>query len=102
MATLYELTAEYKELLEMAEEQNLTQVNTRPVSYARRRFNVDGTGQGRLYITAHGIYVAYLNGRRVGDAVLAPGTSEYTKRLEYQTLDVTEYLQTAGIAVRAE
>lgn len=75
------------------EEQNLTQVNTRPVSYARRRFNVDGTGQGRLYITAHGIYVAYLNGRRVGDAVLAPGTSEYTKRLEYQTLDVTEYLQ---------
>ena len=25
MATLYELTAEYKELLDMAEEQNLTQ-----------------------------------------------------------------------------
>lgn len=27
MATLYELTAEYKELLEMAEEQNLTQAD---------------------------------------------------------------------------
>lgn len=27
MATLYELTAEYKELLDMAEEQNLTQAD---------------------------------------------------------------------------
>lgn len=31
-------------------------------------------GNARLYITAKGLYVAWLNGVRVGDMVLAPGS----------------------------
>ena len=46
----------------------------------------------RLYITAHGVYQATLNGRRVGDAVLAPGWTAYQRRLRYQTYDVTPLL----------
>ncbi|KAI1313196.1 glycoside hydrolase family 78 protein [Xylaria venustula] len=43
----------------------------------------------RLYITAYGLYEAFINGRRVGDAVLAPGWQSYNHRLVYDTYDVT-------------
>jgi alpha-L-rhamnosidase len=47
----------------------------------------------RLYSTAHGIYEAFLNGRRVGDQVLTPGWTAYAERLRYQTYDVTELVR---------
>jgi alpha-L-rhamnosidase len=47
----------------------------------------------RLYATAHGVYVATLNGARVGDEVLAPGWTSYRHRLRYQTYDVTSLLR---------
>jgi len=50
------------------------------------------THKARLYITAHGVYEAFINGKRVGDFVLAPGTYNYEKRLAYQTYDVTDLL----------
>jgi alpha-L-rhamnosidase len=43
----------------------------------------------RLYVTAHGVYEAEINGRTVGDHVLAPGWTSYHHRLRYQTFDVT-------------
>ena len=45
--------------------------------------------RARLYATAHGLYTAELNGRRVGDQELAPGWTSYQHRLRYQTYDVT-------------
>ncbi|RSM42770.1 alpha-L-rhamnosidase [Actinoplanes sp. ATCC 53533] len=45
--------------------------------------------RARLYATAHGLYAARLNGRRVGDHELAPGWTSYQHRLRYQTYDVT-------------
>jgi alpha-L-rhamnosidase len=47
----------------------------------------------RLYATAHGVYVATLNGSRVGDTVLAPGWTSYPNRLRYQTYDVTDLVR---------
>jgi len=47
----------------------------------------------RLYATAHGVYVAELNGTRVGDHVLAPGWTSYPNRLRYQTHDVTDLVR---------
>nr|WP_296071743.1 glycoside hydrolase family 78 protein [uncultured Actinoplanes sp.] len=52
-----------------------------------------GARKARLYITAHGLYVAHLNGRRVGDEQLAPGWTAYQHRLRYQTHDVTGLLR---------
>ncbi|WP_262402179.1 family 78 glycoside hydrolase catalytic domain [Actinomadura sp. CNU-125] len=46
--------------------------------------------KARLYATAHGTYVPTLNGRRVGDDVLAPGWTSYRHRLRYQVYDVTD------------
>ena len=44
----------------------------------------------RLYVTAHGIYETFLNGRRVGDVELAPGFTSYDAILHVQTYDVTD------------
>ena len=64
-----------------------------PASYLRRRFPVDQAGNACLYVTCHGLYAAFLNGKRVGDFVLAPGTGDYRKRLTVQCYDVTELLK---------
>lgn len=45
-----------------------------------------------LMISAIGVYKAYLNGNRVGNAILAPGWTSYRHRVLYQTYDVTERL----------
>jgi alpha-L-rhamnosidase len=45
------------------------------------------------FITAHGLYEAYINGKRIGDAYLTPGWTSYNKRLQYQAYDVTTLLQ---------
>jgi alpha-L-rhamnosidase len=52
--------------------------------------------KARLYVTAHGLYEARLNGRRVGDQVLAPGWTSYPHRLRYQTYDVTDLVRQGG------
>lgn len=46
----------------------------------------------RLYITACGLYEAKLDEQRIGNFVLAPGHTDYRKRVQYQTYDVTEML----------
>ncbi len=46
----------------------------------------------RLYITACGLYEARLDGQKIGSFVLAPGHTDYRKRVQYQTYDVTEML----------
>ena len=61
----------------------------KPASYLQTSFFVEQTGKARLYITCHGLYEAYINGKRVGNFVLAPGTYTYDKKLAYQTYDVT-------------
>jgi len=64
-----------------------------PAPYLRRAFTVDQpVAAARLYVTALGLYEARLNGRRVGDAVLAPGWTDYARRIPYQTYDVTGLL----------
>jgi len=65
----------------------------RPAPYLRRSFSVDQpVASARLHITALGLYEARLNGQRVGDAYLTPGWTDYAKRVQYQTYDVTSLL----------
>ena len=46
----------------------------------------------RLYVTAHGIYEAYMNGHRIGNECFTPGWTSYNKRLQYQVYDVKPLL----------
>jgi alpha-L-rhamnosidase len=63
--------------------------------YLRREFSLDQNPvSARLYITALGLYEAYLNGARVGDDHFTPGWTDYKKRVQYQVYDVTALLTT--------
>ncbi len=53
----------------------------------------------RLYVTAHGIYEAEINGKRVGDSYFTPGWTSYLKRLQYQTYDITNLLHKGNNAI---
>jgi len=50
----------------------------------------------RLYATACGIYSAYINGKKVS-MPLAPGVTDYRKRVQYQTYDVTALIKENNI-----
>ncbi|HEY1750255.1 MAG TPA: alpha-L-rhamnosidase N-terminal domain-containing protein, partial [Caulobacteraceae bacterium] len=56
----------------------------------RREFHVAAPVVGaRLYATALGAYEAFLNGARVGDALLAPESTDFRHRTLYRVYDVT-------------
>ena len=47
-------------------------------------------------VTSLGVYLAKINGERVGDFILAPGWTSYRKRLQVDTYDVTDMLRNGG------
>jgi alpha-L-rhamnosidase len=55
--------------------------------------------KARLYATALGVYEASINGQRVGNDLLAPGWTDYTKRVMVQTYDVTKLIQPGQNAI---
>ena len=64
-----------------------------PSPYLRREFPLDKpVRRARMYATARGVYELYMNGNRVGNDVLAPGWTDYDRRIQYQTHDVTPLL----------
>lgn len=46
----------------------------------------------KLEITAQGLYQAYLNGKKIGDAIFTPDYTQYQEYLQYQTYSVKELL----------
>jgi len=64
-----------------------------PAPFLRKEFEIRELGKSaRLYITAHGLYEAWINGERVGNQYFTPGRTQYDKRLQYQAYDVTSLL----------
>ena len=73
-----------------------------PVDCFKKQFSVKNIAKARLYITACGLYEAKINGKRVGDFVLAPGHTDYTKRIQLQTYDVAELLENGENEITVE
>lgn len=71
---------------------NVNKKNRYPVDYFKKEFDVKSIIKARCYITACGLYVAKINGKRVGDFVLAPGITDYRKRVQVQTYDIKDLL----------
>ena len=64
-----------------------------PVDCFRKTFALEKpVSSARLYATACGLYEARLEGQRVGSFVMAPGYTDYRKRIQYQTYDVKDML----------
>ena len=53
--------------------------------------------RARIYATARGVYDLFLNGSRIEEFILAPGMTDYRKRIQYQVYDVTGLIQRDNI-----
>ncbi|MDO5138027.1 MAG: family 78 glycoside hydrolase catalytic domain [Oscillospiraceae bacterium] len=74
-----------------------------PADCFRKQFELSGKiSRARLYMTACGLYEAKINGRKAGDFCLAPGYTDYRRRIQYQTIDVTELLKDGKNVITAE
>lgn len=72
------------------------------LQYLRKPFELKAPVQSAvLYATALGLYDVHINGRRVGDHVLAPDWTDYRKRVRYQAYDVTPLLKRGNNAIGA-
>ncbi|WP_462253405.1 family 78 glycoside hydrolase catalytic domain [Ferruginibacter sp.] len=72
----------------------------RPAQYFRKLFSLNKKiKNATAYITAHGMYEAQINGKRVGDYYLTPGWTSYNHRLQYQQYDVTAMMSNGENAV---
>ena len=73
-----------------------------PAPYLRKGFDVaKPVARARLFATALGLHDTYLNGLRVGSERLAPGWTDYSKRLQYRGYDVTSALRQGANALGA-
>ena len=62
--------------------------------YLRKPFDVEGkVKNARLYISGLGLYECYINGKRVGESVLAPTATDYSTNVPYNTFDVREFIK---------
>ncbi|WP_141309990.1 family 78 glycoside hydrolase catalytic domain [Streptomyces spinoverrucosus] len=67
----------------------------RPQPQLRKDFATESgkeVASARVYASALGLYELEINGKPVGDQVLAPGWTNYHKRIQSQTYDVTKLL----------
>jgi alpha-L-rhamnosidase len=75
------------------------QVNPRefrnlPARYLRQEIDLPPSyTQATVFISGLGHFELYVNGQRVGDEVLVPNLTDYTKRVFYRTYDVGPYLR---------
>ncbi len=73
-----------------------------PPMVLRKSFDVaKPVRRATLFSSARGVYEMRLNGSKVGDEVLAPGWTDYARRIQYQAYDVTGQLKTGANAIGA-
>jgi alpha-L-rhamnosidase len=66
----------------------------------RKEFNVGKSiKQAYAYISSAGFYELEINGKKTGDHLLDPGITDYVKRLQYVTYDVTNQLKSGMNAI---
>ncbi|WPR70151.1 family 78 glycoside hydrolase catalytic domain [Flavobacterium sp. NG2] len=61
--------------------------------YLRKQINIHSNiKKARLYITAKGVFEAYINGAKIGTDVMTPGWTPFDKSISTLTYDVTDML----------
>ena len=64
------------------------------VPYFKKHVSLKGElKSAKLHITSLGVFVAKIDGARVGDDFMTPGWTNYNKRLQFFTYDVTDMLR---------
>lgn len=71
-----------------------------PVPMFRKDFLLKGNvNKARLYITSLGLYEAYINGERIGEAYFTPGWTSFHNQLQYQVYDISSELKRGDNAI---
>ncbi len=62
--------------------------------YLRKEFSAEKKiRNATIYVSGMGLYELFLNGKKVGNDVLAPTVSEYNKKIFYNTYDITQQVR---------
>jgi alpha-L-rhamnosidase len=68
--------------------------------YFRKEFSTNKTvASATAYVMGMGLYELYIDGKKIGDQVLAPVPTDYTKNIKYNALDITAQLKEGKHAI---
>ena len=81
---------------------SISQFSRLSARYCRKEFVVNKTVKNAtVYIAGLGMYELFINGKKVGDQVLAPAPTDYRKSVLYNAFDVTQQIKSGGNAIAA-
>ena len=72
-----------------------------PPVYLRKNFDARKPKSARLYVASKGIFQIYINGEKVGRDFWSTGWTEYRKRIQTNTYDVSELVKSGKNALSA-
>jgi len=76
---------------------SITQWSRLSARYLRKEFqSPSGVKRATVYIVGLGLYKLFINGKKIGDQVLAPNPTDYRKSYFYNTHDVTAQIKTGN------
>ena len=79
---------------------SVTQWSRLSARYLRKNFTTtNDIKRATVYISGLGLYELYINGRKIGDQVLAPNPTDYRKSFFYNTHDVTAQIKNGNNAI---
>ncbi len=78
----------------LSKDDSISQYSRLSARYLRKEINLKKqVKSAKVYIMGMGLYELYINGNKIGDQVLAPVPTDYTKNVKYNVFDVTSQLK---------
>ena len=79
---------------------SITQWSRLSARYLRKEFqSTAAVKRATVYISGLGMYELYINGKKIGDQVLAPNPTDYRKTYFYNTHDVSSQIKAGNNAI---
>lgn len=79
---------------------SISQFSRLSARYLRKEFDTKKKiRKAKAYIMGLGLYELYINGQKIGDRVLAPVPTDYTKNVKYNVFDVTSHIKQGDNAI---
>ncbi len=78
----------------LSKDDSVSQYSRLSARYLRKEITLKKqVKSAKVYIMGMGLYELYINGNKIGDQVLAPVPTDYTKNVKYNVFDVTSQLK---------
>ena len=78
----------------LSKDDSVSQYSRLSARYLRKEINLKKqVKSAKVYIMGMGLYELYINGNKIGNQVLAPVPTDYTKNVKYNVFDVTSQLK---------